>query len=184
MPEIIMIAALAASNRVIGNHGKLPWHIPEDLQRFKQLTTGHAVIMGRKTWEFGLNKRALPNRLNVVISSSPECYQAHATHESETATVTQLDFVGSIEAALHKTQLFQKVFIIGGASIYAQMLDQVDRLELTLIDGEFVGDAHFPDWQTQMSLSEVSTTRTGFQLIERSVHPGFRFETYQLRIKD
>ena len=67
---ITIIAALTETTRVIGIQGRLPWHLPEDLQRFKALTIGHPIIMGRKTWEFGLGKRTLPHRHNIVVSRS------------------------------------------------------------------------------------------------------------------
>ena len=69
-PEIIIIAALAEANNVIGKNGKLPWRIPEDSERFQQLTRGHAVIMGRKTWECDLQRQPLANRYNIIVSSS------------------------------------------------------------------------------------------------------------------
>lgn len=164
MPQIIVIAALSASNRVIGNAGKLPWHIPQDLQRFKRLTSGHAIIMGRKTWEVGLDKRVLPNRLNLVVTSSPQHY-----HKEQLA-VPHLHFVSSIAAALKQAESYSKAFIIGGESIYAQALDWADCLELTLVDATYVGDAVFPQWEHLVG--------DRFCLIHQDVHPGYRFETY------
>ncbi len=162
--RIILIAALVASSRVIGNAGKLPWHIPEDLQRFKRLTSGHAIIMGRKTWELGLNKKALPNRLNLVVTGSPQRYQQHPS------TPPGLSFVDSLHAALEQAQCHSKVFIIGGASVYAQTLNWADGLELTLIESHYDGDARFPEWEHLVG--------DRFCLIAQDHHPGYRFERY------
>jgi len=74
MPEIVIIAALAAKNRAIGKNGKVPWHIPEDSQRFQAETMGHPIIMGRKTWSEDIERRPLPNRLNIVITNHPDRY--------------------------------------------------------------------------------------------------------------
>ncbi|MGJ3249017.1 MAG: dihydrofolate reductase [Elainellaceae cyanobacterium] len=163
-PTIIIIAAIADTNRVIGDRGILPWTIPEDLHRFKRLTTGHAVVMGRKTWESGLNRRSLPNRFNLVVTSSPEDYKSIQT------THANLRFVGSIGEALKRAASFQTIYIIGGASIYDQTLELADTLELTIVEGIFSGDAVFPDWQVRVG--------DRFQLIANEIHPGFRFETY------
>ncbi|MGJ3253601.1 MAG: dihydrofolate reductase [Elainellaceae cyanobacterium] len=163
-PKIIIIAAIAETNRVIGDRGTLPWTIPEDLQRFKRLTTGHAVVMGRKTWEFGLDRRSLPNRFNLVVTSSPDAYKSmQSTHPN-------LRFVGSIDEAIQHAASFRIIYIIGGASIYDQTLELADELELTIVEGAFSGDAVFPDWQARVG--------DRFQLISNEIHEGFRFETY------
>ncbi|HHP7245962.1 MAG TPA: dihydrofolate reductase [Elainellaceae cyanobacterium] len=163
-PKIIIIAAIAEANRVIGDRGTLPWTIPEDLHRFKRLTIGHAVVMGRKTWEFGLNQRSLPNRFNLVVTSSPDEY------ESIQPTHPNLCFVGSIDEALQRAASFQIIYIIGGASIYNQTIELADELDLTIVEGLFSGDAVFPDWQTRVG--------DRVQLISNEIHSGFRFETY------
>ena len=111
-----MIKAIAAMslNRAIGVNGKLPWHLPEDLKRFKKLTLNQPIVMGRATWE-SLPKKPLPDRLNIVISSTP---------------VDGAIWFNSIESLLAQHDDF---WCIGGASIYRQLLPFVQRLELTLV---------------------------------------------------
>jgi dihydrofolate reductase len=125
-----------SENGVIGKDGCLPWRIPEDLKFFKQMTLGHVVIMGRKTFESLPN--ALPNRLNVVVTRDK-------TYEAKGAVT-----VRNIEQALslareHRTMYGNEVFIVGGGEIYQQTLDLVDRIYLTLIHKNFEGDARYPD---------------------------------------
>jgi dihydrofolate reductase len=170
-PEVIIIAALAASNRVIGKNGKLPWSsIPEDSQRFKRLTLGHPVIMGRKTWEHDIEMCPLVERCNIVISSSP---QVHAVKEHCQDFPFGLTFVTSLDEALAiaTQQDPEKVFIVGGASIYALALDIADTLELTLVDGSYTGDTFFPEYEHLI--------QTQFKLVNQEDRPGYRFETYQ-----
>lgn len=129
-PRLSLIAAVAA-NGVIGSDNALPWRLPEDLKRFKALTTGHPVIMGRKTFEsIG---RPLPGRRNIVISRN-EGYKADGC---EVAT--------SLSAALNSCRAgSNEIFVIGGAQIYAEALPQAQRLYLTEIRRDFAGDARFP----------------------------------------
>ncbi len=167
-PEIIIISALAESNRVIGKEGKVPWNIPEDSKRFQALTINHTVVMGRKTWEFDIEKLPLNNRKNIVISSEPEKV------EREVAALDypfELISVKSLEAALEKSQAEEKVFIVGGASIYAQALEVADTLELTLVEGDFEGNIFFPEYQHLIG--------SKFEIVKKEVHPGFRYETYK-----
>lgn len=174
MPKVVVIAALASSNRVIGNRGKLPWSIPEDLRRFQQLTLHHTVIMGRKTWELDLEKRPLKNRSLIVVSSS---LQADSTLGIEVAR--------SLRDALLQCQDRDQVFIAGGASLYAEALSVaeanvpntsgagnlcVDQLELTLIDGQYEGDVFFPPFRHLIG--------THFELLKVEPRDGYRFETY------
>ncbi|MBI2051365.1 dihydrofolate reductase [Candidatus Roizmanbacteria bacterium] len=128
------IAALAVKNRVIGNRGKIPWHIPEDIKRFRDMTKGHAVIMGRKTYEsIG---RPLPDRTNIVVTRDP-------AYKAEGCIV-----VTTIDDALERAREFEKeeVFIIGGGEIYKVAFPKTDRLYLTLVEGDYEGDAYFPDY--------------------------------------
>lgn len=130
-PRITLIAAMAR-NRVIGANNALPWRLPEDLQRFKSLTLGHPIIMGRKTWQ-SLG-RPLPGRTNIVVSRSADFAAPGA------AVVGSLDAAVAMAASAGAGE----VFIIGGAEIYAQALPLADCLQLTEIDHDFTGDAHFP----------------------------------------
>ena len=131
---MLIVIAAVAKNGVIGSDNALPWHLPEDLKHFKQLTTGHAVIMGRKTWESLPAKfRPLPNRLNIVVTRSAE-YQAQGA-----TVVHSLEEAQKLGAGGAAQQ-----FVIGGAELYAHALPLAQRLELTELDADFAGDAHFP----------------------------------------
>jgi len=130
----------------------MPWEIPEDLIRFKTLTMGHIVLMGKKTW-FSL-KKPLPGRENIVLASDVSFHPEGATavHSLEEA----LKIIGSADA-----------YIIGGASVFKQFLPLADKMLLTLIHSEFEGDTYFPvfsekEWLLQESSSLLSAT--GYQL--------------------
>lgn len=133
--KISIIAAIGL-NRELGKDNKLLWHIPEDFKRFKKITAGHPVIMGRKTFEsIG---HPLPNRLNMVVTRKKN-YQAPP----------KVVVFNSLEKALKtaKKQKTAEVFIIGGASIYAQAIKFANKLYLTLVEKEFPqADTFFPDY--------------------------------------
>lgn len=151
-PRITLIAAVAR-NRVIGAGNALPWRLPEDLKRFKSLTLGHPIIMGRKTWE-SLG-RPLPGRTNIVISRSTGlAAPGISVVDSLEASVAMAARAGADEA-----------FIIGGAQIYAQALPIADRLQLTEIDRDYPGDAHFPEFDPALwreTLRERHHAEAGF----------------------
>lgn len=130
----ITIIAAIARNGVIGRDNRLIWHIPRDLRRFKRLTMGHALIMGRKT--FDSIGRPLPGRRNIVI-----------TRQSNFAP-DGVEVVHSLEQALALVG-DAPAFVIGGGEIYRQALPRAERLELTLVDADFEGDVRFPeiDWR-------------------------------------
>lgn len=131
MTEIALIAAVAA-NGVIGAGNALPWHLPADLRRFKALTLGHPIVMGRRTFEsIG---RPLPGRDNIVVSRNPGFSAAGA------AVAPTLE--AAIAEAAARDEL---VFVIGGAQIYAQCLARATRIYLTRLDLEVTGDTFFPD---------------------------------------
>ena len=131
---MVTIIAAIANNRCIGKDGKLPWHIPEDLQRFKETTMGHTVIMGRKTWESIPEKfRPLPGRLNIVVTRQAD-YPLPADVERSTAIAETI--------ALHRSE---NLFVIGGADIYSQAMPLADRLLITEVDQVVDGDAFFPE---------------------------------------
>lgn len=127
-----MIVAMD-DDRGIGKDGAIPWHIPADLKRFKALTTGHPIVMGRKTWEsIG---RPLPERTNIVITRDSK-FTAEGcvvTHSLDGAIVAAADAPGADE-----------IFIIGGAEIYALALPQTERIYLTHVSGKFEADTFFP----------------------------------------
>lgn len=136
--RVSTIVALG-KNRVIGKGNTLLWHIPDDLKRFKALTTGHPVVMGRKTFDsiVAFLGKPLPNRTNIVVTRD-------SAWSAEGATVAH-----SLEEALTKAKELdpEEVFVIGGAQVYEQALPYTDRLYLTLIDDEKAGDAYFPPYE-------------------------------------
>lgn len=131
----------SAENRCIGKDNQMPWHIPEDLKRFKALTMGHPVIMGRKTFEsiLGYLKRPLPGRDSIVISRSG--------FENEFGVPVFTDVKSAVEYAqnLAKNKNLDEVFIIGGAQIYSQTIDLARRLHLTQVHRNVEGDAFYPE---------------------------------------
>lgn len=130
--KISIIVAIAGKKRVIGKKGSLPWHIPEELKRFKEITMRHPIIMGRITHEsIG---RVLPGRTNIVITHEPN-YK-----------VLGCIVVHSLDEALRQAQGADEVFVIGGGQIYAEALPLADKLYLTYIDKEIEGDVFFPDY--------------------------------------
>ena len=151
-PEVALIAAVAA-NGVIGADNRLPWRLPDDLKRFRALTTGHAVIMGRKTWES--LPRALPERQNIVVTrqrdfAAPGAAVAH-----------------SFASALALVRLPEPAFCIGGGELYRAALPFATTLHLTEIARDFDGDARFPpfarsDWRETSRENHPASEPDGF----------------------
>ena len=156
------LVAAVARNRVIGLANRLPWRLPEDLRRFKRLTMGAPVIMGRKTRE-SLG-RPLPGRRNIVVTRQREatwegCVVAH-----------------SLDAALALAGDAAEAFVIGGAELYAQALPRADRLYLTLIDADYAGDAWFPEfdaavWREVAREPGVSGEGVGYAFVDYARYP-------------
>lgn len=159
---LALVAALA-QNRVIGIDNRLPWHLPDDLQHFKQLTLDQAILMGRKTWESlpGL----LPRRRHIVISRNP-AYRAEGA-----------EVVDSLEAAIAIVDADQQAFLVGGAQLYQQGLPVADTLYLTEVQAEPEGDAFFPAWD-KSAWQEVSREH---HLADARHKFGFDFVTYRRR---
>jgi dihydrofolate reductase len=131
--KVSLVAAVARGG-VIGRDGGIPWRLPEDLARFKELTTGHAVVMGRRTWDSLPDRyRPLPERRNVVVTRNAHWHAEGAER------------AGSLVEALAMLE-DQPVFVIGGAEIYAEALPLADEMFLTEIDEDVAGDTFFPDW--------------------------------------
>ena len=128
---LVTLIAAVAENRIIGREGDLPWRLPDDLRRFKRVTTGHVVIMGRRTWESlpGL----LPRRIHIVVTRTPG-YRADGCL-----------VVGSPDAALKAVDA-PEFMIVGGETLYRTMLPRADRMYLTLVAASVEGDASFPAW--------------------------------------
>lgn len=129
---IISLVAAVAENGVIGRDGVLPWRLPGDLRFFKRLTTGHTIIMGRRTWDE--IQRPLPDRRNIVITRSED-----------------RDFPGalraaSLDAALALASTDEEVFVIGGGEIFREALPVADRMYLTQVHAVVEGDTRFPAW--------------------------------------
>jgi dihydrofolate reductase len=126
---MIKVIVAISKNRVIGNSNKLIWHLPADLKRFKEVTTGHPIVMGRKTYQsIG---RPLPNRRNIIITRDEEF------------EVEGCEVVNSIEEALLLTN--SDCFIIGGGEIYKQSMHLAEQIYLTQVDENFDGDTTFPE---------------------------------------
>lgn len=152
--KISMIAALS-ENGVIGNQGKLPWHLPEDLQYFKKMTLNKPVVMGRKTFEsIG---RPLPQRQNIILT------------EDQNFKVENCTIVHSREEALKVLVDFDEVMIIGGAKIYQLFLPLAQRLYLTLVHKNVVGDTYFPklNWKQWQKSSEENHPLFSFVVYDR-----------------
>lgn len=140
---MLSLIVAMAHDRVIGNEGRMPWHLPADLAWFKQNTLGKPIVMGRKTWEsIG---RALPGRRNLVVS------------RDETFQPAGAERVATPENALALVMDAPEVMVVGGAQIYQHFLPHAGRLYLTLIDADLPGDTFFPDY-TQAAWCEVSRT--------------------------
>ena len=156
MTTLSLIAAMAR-HRVIGVDNRLPWHVPEDLQHFKRITLGKPIIMGRRTWvSLG---RPLPGRHNIVLTRQSEWV-------AEGATV-----VTSLDAALIAATDAEEVFVIGGAELYQLALPRAQRIYLTEIELDVVGDAYFPpldtaQWQVARSDTLVSQTGVTLQFVD------------------
>jgi dihydrofolate reductase len=157
----LCIVAAVARGGVIGRDGGIPWRLPEDLARFRALTTGHPVVMGRKTWDSLPERfRPLPGRRNVVVTRSPD-WSADGAERA-----------GSPEEALELLAGAERVFVIGGAELYATALALADELLLTELDLDVEGDTFFPDWD-----------RGAFDEVSREAHVSedgtpFAFVTY------
>lgn len=150
--NLILIAALT-KNRVIGKNGAVPWDIPPDTERFKRLTLGHVVLMGRRTYE--TLSTPLVNRRNVVITS-------RQLKGVETYT--------TIADALRALEGESDVYVIGGGEIFAELLDSANELRLTIVDREIAGDTFFPPYEHLLG--------TVFKLVSEEPHKGFCFKDY------
>jgi dihydrofolate reductase len=153
--KLILIAAVNRK-RVIGVDGRIPWHISDDLKRFKRLTTGCTVLMGRKTFE-SIGK-PLPNRRNVVLSSR---------------SIAGVETFMSFDSAIDALQSEEKVFVIGGGQLYERTLERADEILLTVVDSDADGDTFFPPYEEFLS--------EHFTLTEEETHEGFVFKDYTRR---
>ncbi len=160
---LVLIAAVAR-NRVIGREGALPWHLPADMAHFRAATAGCPVIMGRKTWEsLPPRFRPLPGRRNIVVTRQPDW-------QADGAAVAN-----DLAAAIALAGAAPRVFVIGGAELYAAALPIADELLLTEIDADVDGDAQFPDFD-RAAFAEVQRQRPPPAAVAA---PDFAFVTYR-----
>ncbi len=151
-------------NRLIGVDGGLPWRLPADLRFFKQTTLGHALLMGRRTWE-SLPRKPLPERRNIVLSRQPGFVAEGA------------EVVASLDDALRLVPADEELMVIGGAEVYAVCLPRAERLYVTEVEGEFHGDTWFPaidaaDWRELRAERHAADERNAhsmrFVVLERT----------------
>lgn len=153
---MVTLVAAVANNGCIGKGGELPWSIPEDMKRFKDLTTGSIVVMGRKTWESIPEKyQPLPNRHNVVV-----------TRQADYKLPDGVDRFNSLDTALDAF-VTNNVMVIGGAEIYTQAMDRADTLQITEVHRDVDGDTFFPHIEA-----------AHWKETWREDHDGFSFVTY------
>ncbi len=163
--RLISFVVALDEGRVIGRDGALPWRLPDDMLRFREITMGHPVLMGRKTYESLPERfRPLPGRENIIVTrqrgyEAPGCRVVH-----------------SVAEAVERLQDREEVMVIGGAQIFAQLLPQADRLYLTLVHGRHEGDVFFPlldpdEWQEvsreEHTADERHATAFSFVILER-----------------
>ncbi|MBW2962146.1 dihydrofolate reductase [Mesonia aestuariivivens] len=158
---MLTIIAAAAENNALGKDNDLVWHLPDDFKRFKKLTTGHYIIMGRKTYESF--PKPLPNRTHVVITRQLD-------YEDKNCLV-----VHNLEEALALASKDEQPFIIGGGEIYKLSLPQVDKIELTRVHGEFEADAYFPE----LDLNDWQLVNEEFHEKDDKHNYAFTYFTYQ-----
>ena len=158
MSAVFKAVAAMASNRIIGRDGALPWRLPEDMKFFRALTTGHPIVMGRKTWD-SLG-RPLPNRRNIVLSRNmPASEGAEVVHSVK---------------ELHTLGLTGDVFVIGGAEIYRLLMPQCAAVYLTVLTSAAEGDTHFPEFEPDFPRVTLLQSLDGvaeWRLYERTLTP-------------
>lgn len=157
--ELTIIAA-ASTNNVIGFNNKLIWNIPNDLKRFKELTLGHSVIMGRKTFESLPNP--LPKRRNIIVTKNKD-YSRNG-----------IEVTSNIEDAIDLCKSDSQPFIIGGGEIYSQTIEIVDKIELTRVYKDYQGDAFFPD----IPLDKFELTNESVNYLDDDSSTKYSFLTY------
>jgi len=152
----VVLVAAVAENGVIGRDGTMPWHYPEDLRRFKRLTTGHPVIMGRRTYESIVARLdgPLPHRTNIVLSRSSLDLPEGAVHAS-----------GVDEAVVLAAARDDVAFVAGGATVYEAFLPLADRLELTELADAYEGDTYFPSFDRDEWTETARDERDGFAFV-------------------
>lgn len=162
MANIVLVVAMA-ENRVIGVNGDLPWRLPEDLKRFKAVTMGKPIVMGRKTWE-SLPRKPLPGRPNFVVTRQSGLQAEGAV------CIKKLDSALATAAASAEAMGVEEICLIGGGSLYEQALPVANRIDLTEVKLQPDGDTYFPElpeteWREISRTSEVSETGIAYDLV-------------------
>jgi dihydrofolate reductase len=148
-PRLVAVVAMTP-DRIIGRNGTLPWHLPEDLAFFKRTTSGHPIVMGRKTFEsIG---RPLPKRRNIVLT------------RDRAWSAPGVEIIHSPEELLALPDLGEIVFLIGGAEIYAAFLDRTDELLVSHVFEAYPGDTRFPEFESRFPNQQVVETHTTFEV--------------------
>jgi dihydrofolate reductase len=148
-PRLVAVVAMTA-DRIIGRNGTLPWHLPEDLAFFKRTTSGHPIVMGRKTFEsIG---RPLPKRRNIVLTRDPDWH------------APGVEVIHSPAALFALPELGDTVFLIGGAEIYATFLEWTDELLVSHVFESYEGDTRFPAFEDRFPNNEVVETHDTFEV--------------------
>lgn len=149
------IVVAMTSNHVIGQNGDMPWHLPADLVHFKELTSGHAIIMGRRTWESIC--KPLPNRLNIVVTRQKD-------YAAEDVTVVHSLEEGIVAAGI------QRIFLVGGGEMYKEALPIASKMHITRIDALIDGDTKFPEidesiWQCKSRVNRSADEKNPYDLV-------------------
>lgn len=149
---VVIVAGMSRETHAIGKENGLLWHVPDDMKRFKALTLGHPVIMGRKTFEsiIEILGKPLPDRTNIVVTRNPDY------HHGGAVSTTSLE--GAFAVAEEEKP--REIHIGGGEELYRQALPYVDRLHLTLFDDNVTGDAFFPEFGAMFTVTQMHEPRT------------------------
>lgn len=161
---MITLIAAAAENNSLGKNNAMIWHLPDDFKRFKKLTSGHDIILGRKTFESF--DKPLPNRKHIIITR-----QENYAHQVDSSCCI---VVQSIEEAIAKTNPVEENFIIGGGEIYKLALPLADKIELTRVHGTFEADAFFPDFDRE----NWNLVREEYHPIDEKHNVDFTYQTF------
>lgn len=157
--ELVLIAAVSENN-VIGLNGNIPWKIPEDMKRFKELTMGHPIIMGRKTFD-SFPRKPLPGRMNILLTRSPEKIDPIYLRMPDFYFATSLDHA----LRLADEDAFDLAYVIGGEKVYREAIDRANRLEITYVHQVVQGDTFFPEIRSDTWKEDKREGREGYSFV-------------------
>jgi dihydrofolate reductase len=169
---MISLIAAMSKNRAIGKDNKIPWHLSEDLKRFRQLTVGKCIVMGKNT--FDSIGKALPKRINVVVSRTMDIPETN-NNETPPSLLVFRDLKSAIDACItwiNHFKLPDEIMICGGSQIYTQTIDSCDRMYLTILEEEYEGDTFFPNFNEE-----------DWEVVSEEKHDGYRYVTYDRIVK-